>query len=100
MSILSFLHRKPEPIKAPNLFREMEVGNQAQAFLDSPCYERVMGKLREGIHTKWAGSPIADKDGQHELRLMLKILDDFDANLRAEATTGKMAAIQIERTKK
>lgn len=91
----SFLKRRQEPLREVNLYREMELGAQASALQESGAYQRAVMKMREGIHTMWAQSPVADIDGQHKLRLMLKLLDDMEANIKEEADTGKLAAKQV-----
>jgi len=79
-----------------NLHLELDRGAKAEHLLRNELYVECIGKVRQGIYEKFATSPVGDKDGQHELRLMLKCLDDVEANIREIATTGKMAAKQIE----
>lgn len=57
---------------------------------------QALSSVREGIRTKWEQCPIRDTEGQHQLKLMLKLLNDLEANIREVATTGKLASIQIE----
>lgn len=66
--------------------------------------ERILGDVRpyfdmveDAILTTWKKSPVADEKGQHELRLMLKLLDDLKANLNEAIQSGKLAAVQVER---
>jgi hypothetical protein len=79
-----------------NLIREAEKGSRARILLESEPYKDAIGKVRQGIYDKWAASPVLDKDGQHALRLMLKLLDDLEGNIKEAATTGKLASLQIE----
>ena len=79
-----------------NLQLELDRGSKADHLLRNALYVECVEKVRQGIYDKFATSPVGDKDGQHELRLMLKCLDDIEANIREIATTGKMAAKQIE----
>lgn len=58
-----------------------------------------MEAVKQGILDAWANSPIRDKEGQNELRLMLKLLSDLHNNIRQVAHTGKLAQIEIERSK-
>jgi hypothetical protein len=90
-----FLKPKQKAPQAPNLYREMEMGAQAGALIESAAYQRAVLRLREGIHLKWAASPVADLDGQNKLRLMLKLLDDMEAHVKEEADTGKLASKQV-----
>lgn len=69
--------------------------------------ERLLSELRpyldmvkDAIVTKWEQSPVGDKDGQHELRLMRKLLTDLEANIKTAIDTGKLAQIQIQNESK
>ena len=53
--------------------------------------------VRTAILDKWEKSPVSDKDGQHELRLLIKLLTDLEGNIKTTIETGKLASIQIER---
>lgn len=76
---------------------ELERGHKATMLLENEIYRECVGKLRESIVEAWANSPIRDIDGQHELKLMLKLLDDLQTNIKTIADTGKLAQLQIER---
>lgn len=84
---------------AVDLNLEASRGTRAQLLLDSEPYKEAVGRVRQAILEKWAASPVADKDGQHELRLMLKLLGDLEANIREVAQTGKLAQVQIQQEK-
>lgn len=69
--------------------------------------ERLIGELRpyldmvkDAIIQKWEQSPVGDKEGQHELRLMRKLLTDLEMNIKTAIDTGKMAQIQIQNESK
>ena len=79
---------------------EAEKGRQAELLLDNPIYQESISAVREAIFASWASCPIRDQQGQHELKLMLKLLSDLTNNIRMVAETGKMAKLQIEREKK
>ena len=91
-SFLKANWKAPAPV---NLYREMDLGAQANALLESPAYQRAVQKMREGIHILWAKSPIGDIEGQQKLRMMLKLLDDMESNIKDEADTGKLASRQL-----
>ena len=76
--------------------QEYVKGQRAEQLLANEIYAECMAKVRQGIHDAWAASPIRDKEGQNELRLMLKLLDDLEANVKSVANTGKLALRQIE----
>ena len=82
-----------------NAEQEIVRGLQAQSILDSEIYKECVNQVREAIISQWEASPIRDREGQHELRLMLKLLNDLQANIKTVADTGKLAKIQIERDK-
>lgn len=80
-----------------NLRKESERGARARLLLESEAYTEAVGTVRQAIIDKWSNSPVADRDGQHELRLMLKLLNDVEANIKDVAETGKLANLQIAR---
>lgn len=79
-----------------NLAKEASDGIRASALLNDPTYQDAVSKVRQGIIDKWSSSPVGDRDGQHELRLMLKLLTDIEKNIAEVATTGRLASLQIE----
>lgn len=83
-----------------NTQAELDRGFKAQQLLDNEIYQESIQTVREAIIAQWAESPIRDHEGQHELRLMLKLLNDLTANIKTVADTGKLAQIQIERESK
>lgn len=95
-----FFDRRNAPATPPDLYREMRLGNEAQSLLDSPAYQRAVERMRVNIHEQWAASPVADHEGQHELRLMLKLLDAMEQHIRTEADTAKLAKQQIDQKRK
>ena len=72
-------------------------GEQAKNILESAIYKESWEKVREGIITAWETSPIRDKEGQHELKLMLKCLKDVQNYMENVVITGKMAKIHLEK---
>lgn len=56
--------------------------------------------MRDGIISALVDCPIRDREGAHELKLMLKLLGDLEGNIKRVIDTGKMAAIQLERDQK
>lgn len=75
---------------------ELEVrrGELARQVLDNEIYKEAWASLHAGIHQAWESSPIRDKEGQHELRLMLKLLNDLHKRMDDVMQTGKMAKIE------
>lgn len=68
--------------------------------LETEAFKRATDSLKQAIFDKWAHSPIADHEGQHELRLMLKLLDDLMGNLKVAVANGNFAEkdLEIKRT--
>lgn len=78
--------------------KEAEQGRKAELLLDNPIYKDSIEAVREAIIAQWQACPIRDKEGQHELKLMLKLLNDLTANIRLVAETGKLAKLQIDQS--
>jgi hypothetical protein len=75
--------------------QEASIGLKAERLLEE--LSPYTGMVRQAILDKWQNSPIGDKEGQHELRLMIKLLTDLEANIKTAIDTGKLARIQLER---
>jgi hypothetical protein len=80
----------------PTLFEDVRQGAEAQRVLDDPTIIKAFADVEAAIHAKWAASPLRDKDGQYELRLMLKLLGDVRANLERAVSDGKLAAQELQ----
>jgi hypothetical protein len=78
--------------------QEATEGKHAERLMEEmkPYFDMV--KL--AIIAKWEQSPVTDREGQHELRLMRKLLTDLEANIKTAIDTGKMAQIQIQNESK
>lgn len=79
-----------------NVRAEAEKGEKAQRLLDSESWKEAFVATRQAILEKWAASPIRDQEGQHELRLLIKLMDDLEGHIKSVANTGKLAKAQIE----
>lgn len=75
---------------------EQERGRIAASLLENEIYKEAVETVRTAILDTWANSPIRDTEGQHELRLMLKALNDVNGHVQQVMNTGKMAKIQQE----
>ena len=73
---------------------------QAKELLEHPIFAGAVDAVRAAIVHQWATSPIRDTEGQHELRLMLKLLDDLMLNLKGAMNDGSLARVEIERQSK
>jgi hypothetical protein len=78
-----------------SLDNEIAQGQNAERILNdaSPYFDMVEAAILDA----WKKSPVADEKGQHELRLMLKLLGDLKANIKTAIDNGKLAKVQIER---
>lgn len=76
---------------------------KAQALLNDPELTAAFVAVRESILKRMEDCPIRDRDGLHELKLMLKLTADVRANLLSVVNTGKVIESRIdmlERAKK
>lgn len=79
----------------PSLEAQRELGAQAKTIWHDEAFKRAMERVRAGIHERWASAPLDDKEGQFALRLMLKLLNDVEGNIRKEMNDGVLAEAQI-----
>lgn len=75
---------------------ELRRGEQARLLLENELYSEAVENVRRGIVDKWVSCPIRDREGAHELKLMLKVLDEVTGYIKTTMETGKLAAIQLE----
>ena len=68
---------------------------KAQALLNDPELTAAFSAVRENIHKLIEEAPIRDREGVHELKLMLKLLSDVRANLQSVVNTGKVIESRI-----
>jgi hypothetical protein len=70
-------------------------GARARKLLDAQPFKDAIAAVKAGIVQRWETSPVRDTEGQHELRLMRKLLDDLLKHIADAADTGKMAEMQL-----
>lgn len=75
---------------------DIQRGLDAKRLMGDPALVRAFDDIRAAITDKWANSPIRDKDGQYELRLMMKLLGDLRANLEQAIADGHMAGEELK----
>ena len=78
-----------------SLTEDMDRGQKAARLLADPMLIEARANVAQAIHDAWERAPIRDRDGAHELRLMLKALSDVWALLETTVADGKMAAIEF-----
>lgn len=75
---------------------ELRRGEQARQLLQNELYVDAVAQVRQAIIDKWISAPMRDREGQHELKLMLKLLADLTGYIQTTLETGKMAQIQLD----
>lgn len=78
------------------LDQELRDGRLAGELLEMKAFSDAVASVKAAIHERWATSPVKDHEGQHELRLMLKLLEDLLGNLQTAVANGKFAANELE----
>jgi hypothetical protein len=71
-------------------------GARAQQLLTDPLLTEAFTLVAQAIHEKWENAPLSDKEGAHELKLMLKLLSDVRANLEMAVHDGRMAQEKLK----
>jgi hypothetical protein len=83
-----------------NHYEEAQHGYEAKLLLENDIFREAMENIRTGIYEKWRSCPIRDVQGQHELKLMDKLLSELEGYIKQVVDTGKMAEIQLEHERK
>lgn len=78
-----------------NLESDLERGERARRLLTDPLLSQAFTDVRGAIIDRWENTPLRDKDGAHELKLMLRLLRDVQANLEQAVQNGKLAAAEL-----
>jgi hypothetical protein len=79
-----------------NLTDDMQRATRARALLADETLLAAKAEVERVIHDAWATAPIRDREGAHELKLMLKALSDVWALLEQAITDGKLAEIELD----
>lgn len=77
----------------------MEKGAKAKTVLESEAFQDASNAVRNAILEAWENCPIRDREGAHELKLMLKLHSDLLGHLRKAVDDGKFAAEELKRDK-
>lgn len=75
---------------------ELRRGELARQLLNNELYAESFETVRKAIVDKWLASSVTDRDGHHELKLMLKALDNVQHHIKTALDTGKLAEIQLD----
>lgn len=74
--------------------------DKTKVLLDNEAVKSALKNMRNSIFNQWESCPIRDKEGQHELKLMLKMLNDFEKNLENFVAEGDAAELEITQPKR
>jgi len=83
-----------------NLYEDAQRAQRAKDLIENEQFKAAFIDIRAGIIEKWRSCPIRDIDGQHELKLMDKLLSEIEGYFKQIIETGKMAEIQLDNEKK
>jgi len=67
----------------------------AKMLLENDEMKKAFAAVRENILRRIEDAPIRDREGVHELKLMLKVLGDVKANLQSVLDAGKVIESRI-----
>lgn len=81
------------------LRKQAEQGSKAKTVLDSEPFQNAYTAVREAIIEAWENCPVRDREGAHELKLMLKIHRDIYGHLEKAVADGKFAAEELKKDK-
>lgn len=79
-----------------SLEEQVERGQRAHRLLNDPMLVDARNEVMRVLHETWERAPIRDKDGAHEIKLMLKALNDVWGLLEQALNDGKLAAHELE----
>jgi hypothetical protein len=81
------------------LRKQMEAAARAKGVLADEAFQNASNAVREAILEQWENCPIRDREGAHELKLMLKIHGDLLKHLQKAVDDGKFAAEELKKDK-
>ena len=81
------------------LLKDRDAGYRAKTVIDDPAFQAAYKAVRDAIVESWEQCPIRDREGAHELKLMLKIHKDIEGHLRKAVEQGVFATKELARDK-
>jgi hypothetical protein len=81
------------------LRKQVEAAGRAKTVLDSLAYKDAYGAVRDAIIESWEQCPIRDREGAHELKIMLKLHKDIHGHMEKAVADGRFAAEELKRDK-
>lgn len=76
--------------------QDVNRAHAAKRLMEDPLLIEAFDGIRQTILNMIESAPIRDRDGVHELKLMLKILKDVRAHLELAIADGKVAEFRIK----
>ena len=77
----------------------MQRGERARQLLEEPLIKDSLAKLEQDVFEAWSRSAIRDKEGQHELLLMVQTVRKFRGLLEAVVMTGDIEKSNLKTPK-
>ena len=81
------------------LRKQMEAAARAKSVLEDDAFKAAYNAVRAAILDQWENCPIRDREGAHELKLMLKVHTDIGKHLQKAVDDGKFAAEELKQDK-
>lgn len=79
---------------------DIERGARAERLLNDPAMTQAFADVEAAIIERWRLAPMRDREGAHELKLMLKLLGDVRANLEQALSDGKLAVAELRQNER
>jgi len=79
---------------------DIDRGARVEKLLKDKELIRARDEVARVLHEAWEAAPIRDREGAHELKLMLKALGDVWALLERAVTDGKIALAELEQMRR
>lgn len=79
----------------PDFFKEAKAGQSADRLLNDEAFKKGMAGMNEATIDAIRSCPIGSQERLNYLHLMLKVIGDFESNLRQVIETGNLALAQL-----
>lgn len=76
---------------------DIDRGIKAAKLIEDPILKEAFQSVRDAITDSWENAPVRDREGHHELKLMLKLLTDVESYFTRAVVDGKFAAEELKR---
>jgi hypothetical protein len=80
-----------------NLPEQVARGAEAHALLENPFVQEAFASVQAAIIEQWTNAPLRDREGAHELKLMLKLLNDLKSVFELAVHDGREAGRELDR---